>query len=59
MIMIVKTCDDCPFCHRNAPGEAPKACVVSTPRFRPILDDDGDRPQWCKLRKEQFIVREF
>lgn len=33
-------------------------CVIATPPMRPIVEET-DRPSWCKLYKEQIIVRDF
>lgn len=55
MIFIVTRCDDCPFM-RMVDNE--RTCYIATPRHRPIPAED-DRPTWCKMRKEQVIVRDF
>jgi hypothetical protein len=53
MIIVVRTCSDCPFCSQGEPAR----CNLSTPKHRP-LDPAQDRPSWCPLRREQAIVRE-
>jgi hypothetical protein len=55
MIIVVKKCNECPFC-TIIPGEKPK-CSVATPKYRVI--ETGDAPGWCPLRREQVIVRNF
>ncbi|MGE4297748.1 MAG: hypothetical protein AB7E47_06935 [Desulfovibrionaceae bacterium] len=57
MIVVVKLCKECPFCRRADAGLGPQ-CAVSNPPDRPIPEGD-QRPQWCRLGKEQVIVREF
>ena len=54
MIFVIKRCDQCPFANKE---EGPMACSVATPKNRP-LHEYPERPTWCKLRKEQIIVRE-
>ncbi|MBG0775446.1 MAG: hypothetical protein H0S85_03320 [Desulfovibrionaceae bacterium] len=59
MIKIVKSCKDCPFCCTGGTPEAPQwGCNVSTPALR-LVDPEAERPRWCILRNEQYIVREF
>jgi len=55
MIFIVTKCADCPF---MAVVNGERTCNIATPRQRPITEDE-DRPFWCKMRKEQIIVRDF
>lgn len=56
MVLVVTKCLECPFLRREG---AERLCVIATPPMRPILTEDNDRPMWCKLRKEQIIVRDF
>ncbi len=55
MIFVVTKCADCPF---MAVVNGERTCNIATPRQRPITEDE-DRPFWCKMRKEQIIVRDF
>jgi len=55
MIFVVTRCDDCPFL---ALVDGLRACNIATPRLRPLPEDE-ERPSWCKMRKEQIIVRDF
>ncbi|MDY0275887.1 MAG: hypothetical protein RBR42_10720 [Desulfomicrobium sp.] len=55
MIFVITQCTDCPFLHLV---DGQKTCNVALPKGRPITPD-VDRPVWCKLRKEQIIVRDF
>lgn len=55
MIIIVTKCSECPFL---SIVDSQSVCNVATPRYRPILCEE-DRPTWCKMRKEQVIVRDF
>lgn len=52
---VVTACEECPF---MSVLEGRRACNVATPSQRPIPEED-ERPFWCKLRKEQIIVRDF
>jgi hypothetical protein len=47
---------ECPFWRQDGNE---RMCVIATPPMRPILTEETDRPSWCKLRKEQIIVRDF
>jgi hypothetical protein len=53
--MVVSRCDECPFL---STVEGRRVCNVGPPAHRPIPDED-DRPFWCRMRKEQIIVRDF
>lgn len=55
MIFVVTKCVECPFLSM---ANSQRVCNVATPRHRPITGDE-DRPSWCKMRKEQIIVRDF
>lgn len=55
MIFVVTKCADCPFLNMV---NGHRACNIATPQQRPIPDDEA-RPSWCKMRKEQIIVRDF
>lgn len=55
MIVIVKKCEDCPFAGME---DGLHVCSVATPKNRP-LHDYPKRPDWCRLSREQVIVREF
>jgi len=55
MIFVVTKCDECPF---MSMVDGLRACNVAIPRYRPIPPEDV-RPTWCKMRKEQIIVRDF
>ncbi|GAB1411019.1 hypothetical protein MASR1M90_21730 [Desulfovibrionales bacterium] len=54
MIVVIRKCLECPF---MALVDGVKVCNIATPYQRPTGDED--RPSWCKLRKEQIIVRDF
>lgn len=56
MILVVTKCMECPFWRQDGNE---RMCVIATPPMRPILTEETDRPSWCKLRKEQIIVRNF
>ena len=53
--MVVTACNECPFLSLV---EGRRVCNVGPPSQRPIPDED-DRPSWCRMRKEQIIVRDF
>lgn len=55
MIVIVRTCKDCP-CLTQVDDKA--WCNASTPKGRPV-DPEEERPSFCPLRREQIIIREF
>lgn len=55
MIIIATRCVDCPF--MSVVNEE-QTCNIAVPRNRPITGDE-DRPTWCKMRKEQVIVRDY
>lgn len=55
MIFVITKCVDCPFLNL---ANGKKTCNVALPKGRPI-ELDTERPAWCKLRKEQIIVRDF
>ena len=55
MIMVVKTCKDCPFLTNVNESVW---CNVSMPIGRPV-DPKLERPSFCPLRREQVIVRAF
>jgi hypothetical protein len=55
MIFVVTKCADCPF---MSTVDGHRACNIAIPHQRPIADDE-ERPSWCKMRKEQIIVRDF
>jgi len=55
MIFVVTKCADCPFLSMV---DGHRACNIAIPHHRPIPDDE-ERPSWCKMRKEQIIVRDF
>ena len=55
MIFVVTKCDDCP-CLNEKNGQ--RGCNAAIPRNRPIPEGE-DRPFWCKLYKEQIIVRDY
>lgn len=40
-----------------AMADGVRVCNIAIPYQRPIGDEE--RPTWCKLRKEQVIVRDF
>lgn len=52
---VVSTCAECPFLSRI---DGCRACNAAIPRYRPMRDEE-ERPFWCKMRKEQIIVRDF
>lgn len=54
MILVVRKCDDCPFLTRC--GEE-RHCNIGVPARR-FIPEDVARPDWCRLKKEQVIVRE-
>ena len=64
MIVVVKNCDVCPFALPQPGQECEggpqvcQTCALSTPKFRSLFEFPK-RPEWCKLRREQVIVREF
>jgi len=53
--IVVERCNQCPFLSFV---NGRRACNVATPCRRPIFDED-ERPTWCKMLKEQIIVRDF
>jgi hypothetical protein len=53
--MTVTACDECPFL---GVFEGERVCNVGPPPRRPLPGDE-DRPFWCRMRKEQIIVRDF
>ena len=55
MIIVVSKCVECPF---MAVVEGERVCNIAVPYQRSV-GEDGERPSWCKLRKEQVIVRDF
>jgi hypothetical protein len=55
MILVVKSCKTCPFCQVKDDNYYCKASIIE---LRPIGVEPDDRPSWCPLRREQFIVRE-
>jgi hypothetical protein len=55
MIIVIRKCAECPMMRNREQGEV---CAVSTPKERPI-PEVAQRPNWCPLRREQIIVREF
>jgi hypothetical protein len=55
MIFVVTKCVDCPFLSMI---NNERTCNIATPCHRPIPIEDA-RPSWCKMRKEQIIVRDF
>ena len=55
MIIIATACGQCPFLSLE---EDRRVCNISLPKHRPV-DDESGRPSWCRLRKEQVIVRDF
>ncbi|MDO4766958.1 MAG: hypothetical protein Q4B25_02260 [Pseudomonadota bacterium] len=55
MIIIATACGQCPFLSLE---EDRRVCNISLPKHRPV-DDESGRPSWCRLRKEQVVVRDF
>jgi hypothetical protein len=55
MIFVVTKCADCPLMSME---EGRRACNVGPPSGRPIPEED-ERPSWCRMRKEQIIIRDF
>lgn len=55
MIFVVTKCADCPFLSMV---NGQRVCNIAIPYQRPISEDEV-RPSWCKMRKEQIIVRDF
>lgn len=53
--LVATKCEECPFL---STVDGQRGCNVAIPRQRPIADDE-ERPFWCKMRKEQIIVRDF
>ena len=53
--MVVTACDNCPFL---GVFEGERVCNVGPPPRRPLPGEE-DRPFWCRMRKEQIIVRDF
>lgn len=53
--MVVAACNDCPFLSLV---EGRRVCNIGPPSQRPIAEED-DRPSWCRMYKEQIIVRDF
>ena len=53
--MVVTACGECPFL---SIVEGRRVCNIGPPSQRPIAEED-DRPSWCRMRKEQIIVRDF
>lgn len=57
MIIVVRKCNDCPFCNTMEDGKM--QCNVSMPSKRPIFDGGKETPSFCPLKREQAIVRAF
>lgn len=55
MIIIATVCKECPF---SSIEKGKRVCNISLPKHRAVETED-DRPFWCRLRKEQVIVRDF
>lgn len=55
MILVVTKCQECPFLNQD--GDQ-KSCNVALPKGRPVTTA-SERPSWCRLRREQIIVRDF
>jgi len=55
MIFVVTKCDDCPLL---SIVDGQRACNIGPPSHRPIPQEEV-RPSWCRMRKEQIIVRDF
>jgi hypothetical protein len=55
MIVVVKSCSECPFCSEC--GEK-RSCNLSIPKNRDVTGL-RELPGWCPLNKEQVIVKNF
>ncbi|MBE1424422.1 hypothetical protein H4684_001052 [Desulfomicrobium macestii] len=55
MIFVVTKCANCPLLSYV---EGQRVCNVGPPSQRPIPEAD-ERPTWCRMRKEQIIIRDF
>lgn len=56
MVIVVKSCAECPFCTKLENGT--QKCNVTFPPYRVISTEDKV-PVWCPFKKEQIIVRNF